>query len=260
MPEITKHVETMFSYSDLQTTDLESAMTFYTSLFGWDVDEQPMGPGQVYAMFKRNGKTVSAASLQPEQQKEMGIPPMWSTYFTVFDLDNRTKEAEQGGGTIHAGPFDVFDAGRMSVIMEPAGSVFCLWEPKDNIGAEVMNEPNTLTWAECISNDVGKSREFLTTLFGWEAEAMDSPEGGTYTLLKKDDRPACGLMDPPGEMPSFWLNYFAVADCDATVAKARELGAQIQREPTANPGVGRFALISDPQGAGFGILEPEPQS
>jgi uncharacterized protein len=256
MPEITKHVETMFSYSDLQTTDLDGAKRFYTGLFGWDVDDQPMGEGQVYSMFKKNGKTTAAAALQQQQQIDAGAPPAWNAYFTVYDLDNRTKEAEQAGGTIHAGPFDVFDSGRMSVISDPNGAFFCLWQPKKNIGAEVMGEPNTLTWTEVMASDLDKAKTFYTELFGWSAEPFG--EDGSYVVYKKDDQYVCGSMLPPGPMPSFWLIYFAVENADDAVAKARELGATIQREATPIPTVGRFALITDPQGAGFGVLEPAP--
>ena len=263
MPQIDKHVETMFSYSDLQTTDLDAATSFYTQLFGWDVDEQPMGDSMVYAMFKKDGRTAAAASLQPAQQREMGIPPMWSTYFTVSDVDSRTKEAERAGGTIHAGPFDVFDAGRMSVIQDPNGAVFCLWQAKDNIGAEVMNEPNTLTWTECTAPDVAKGRAFYTELFGWGFDEQDMGGGLNYTVFTKDgaDNPVCGLMPPPVEgMPAFWLVYFSVESCDDTAARAKELGADVKNGPTDIPNVGRFAIIADPQGATFGILEPDPEA
>ncbi len=260
MPVITKHVETMFSYSDLQTTDLDAAKAFYTGLFGWDVEEFPMGPDGVYAMFRLNGKTVAAASTQPQQQRDAGVPPTWSTYFTVYDLENRTKEAERAGGTIHAGPFDVFGAGDMSVISDPNGAFFCLWQPKDNIGAEVMGDPNTLAWTELVATDVDKARKFYTELFGWDTQDMGEEFGG-YVVCKKGEEQVCGIMAPPApNMPSFWLNYFAVANCDDGVAKAKELGATIQRDTTPIPTVGRFALISDPQGAGFAILEPESQT
>lgn len=56
------------------------------------------------------------------------------------------------------------------------------------------------------------------------------------------------------------MSYFAVANCDDAVAKAQELGAEIKMPTTPIPGVGRFALLSDPQGSGFAVLEPEPQT
>ena len=261
MPEITKHVETMLSYVDLQTTDLEGAKAFYTKLFGWDVEEVPMGEGAVYAFFKKNGRTAAAAALQQPEQREAGIPPLWNTYFTVSDVDNRTKEAEQAGGTILAQPFDVFDSGRMSVIADPNGAVFSMWQATNHIGAEVMNEHGSLTWAECMGDDVDKGRKFYTELFGWNTQEMPTPEGGTYIIFRKDERPVVGLMGKPmPEMPSFWLNYFFVDDCAAIVKAATDLGSTTQVDTTPVPGVGKFAILIDPQGAGFGVLEPEPQS
>ncbi|MCA1840698.1 MAG: VOC family protein [Actinomycetota bacterium] len=260
MPEITKHVETMFSYADLSTTDLQGAKKFYTELFDWQVEDVPMGPNDFYAIFKKNGKTTAAAANQRKEQADAGVPAMWNTYFTVTDVDSRSKEAERAGGTIHAGPFDVFESGRMSVISSPSGAFFSLWQAKNDIGAQVMNEPNTLTWTECVSTDIQKDRAFFTELFGWDAEEMPEPSGGVYVLLRKEEQSVCGLMPVPAEgMPSFWLNYFNVADCEASVDKARKLGATIQRETTPIPGIGRFALVNDPQGAGFGLLEPEPR-
>ncbi|HET7483464.1 MAG TPA: VOC family protein [Actinomycetota bacterium] len=262
MPEISKHVETMYSYADLATTDLRGAIDFYTGLFGWDVDEVPLGEsGQVYAIFKKNGKTTAAAADQQPQQREAGVPPMWNTYFTVYDVDNRTKEAERAGGTIHAGPFDVFDNGRMSVIQDPNGAFFSIWQPATSIGAEVMHEHGALTWTESVQTDIEKGRAFYGELFGWDFDSMGMGDGKTYTVCKKDDVNVCGLMEPLGpDMPSFWLNYFAVDDCGAAVAAARDLGAQIMRDATPIPGVGTFGLINDPQGAGFGVLQGEPAS
>jgi predicted enzyme related to lactoylglutathione lyase len=225
------------------------------------VDEVPLGEGQMYAMFKKAGKTVAAASNQQAAQREAGVPPMWNAYFTVYDLDDRTKVAEQAGGTVHAGPFDVFDSGRMSVVQDPSGAFFSMWEPKESIGSEVMNEPNTLTWTESVQQDIAAGRKFYSDVFGWDFDLMDMGDGKTYSVCKVGDERVAGLMEPLGpDMPSFWLIYFEVSDCEAAVDKARDLGAQIMRETTPIPGVGRFALINDPQGAGFGFLEGQQES
>lgn len=260
MPEISQHVETMLSYTDLQTTDPGAAKEFYAELFGWEVTELPMGDGQFYVQFKKGGKTVAGASEQQQQQRDSGTPPMWNTYFTVLDVDNRTKEAERAGGTILVEPFDVFDAGRMSVIADPNGAVFSLWQAKEDIGAQVMNEHATLTWAECMGTDVEKGRAFYTDLFAWDPDVMQSPTAGPYIVFRKDGQAAAGLMGVPDPaMRSSWLNYFFVDNCDDAVAKVRELGGGIMRPTTPIPGVGRFAVVGDPQGAVFGLLEPEPQ-
>ncbi len=185
---------------------------------------------------------------------------MWTTYFTVYDVDALTRAVEEAGGTVHAGPFDVFDAGRMSVIADPNGAFFALWEPREHIGAEIMAEADSLTWAECYATDVQKGRSFYRRLFGWTFDEMDMGGGLAYTVFKKpgNDNSVCGLAPTMGEgMPSFWLVYFQVDGCDATASSASELGGQVKTSPTDIPGVGRFAIIEDPQGATFGILEPD---
>lgn len=259
MPEITKHDDGMFSYSDLQTTDDRAALDFYTKLFGWTIEEQPMGEGQTYYMPQKNGKTVGGLSQQQDEQRASGVPPMWNSYFTVSDVDLKAKEVESAGGTVLAPPFDVFDAGRMAVVSDPAGGVFSIWQAKQSIGAEVMHEANTLTWTELHSTDPDRARTFYSDVFGWTHDEMDMGDGAVYTVFKVGERPVCGLFKQMTEgLPSFWLVYFNVDDCKATTEQARSQGAQVMMGPEAVPGVGVISVVTDPQGASFGLLEPEP--
>ncbi len=259
MPDINEHQEGMFSYADLQTSDLDAATAFYTDLFGWKTDDQPMSedPADIYRMFTKNGRGVCAASKQRPEQAAAGVPPMWNVYFSVDDVDLKAKEAEAAGGTVHAQPFDVFDAGRMAVIADPAGAFFCMWQPKENIGAYVMHEPNTLTWAESGSTDPDKAKAFYTQLFGWTYEDQDMGEGGPYTVFSLDGGFAAGLMKSQLPM-SYWSIYFAVEDCKALTKKASEAGAQVMMDAQNIPGVGLVTVAADPQGAMFGMIEPEP--
>ena len=258
MPNIDHHKEGAFSYADLQTSDLDAATKFYTELFGWGIDDQPMSedPNDIYRMFTKNGRGVCAASKQPTQQAEAGVPPMWNTYFTVEDVDLKAKEAEAAGGTVHAPPFDVFEAGRMAVISDPAGAFFCLWQAKENIGSYVMFEPNTLDWPECGTKDIEAARKFYSTLLGWTFEETDMGEGQKYTVFQLGGESMAGMMAT--EMPkSYWSIYFRVEDCKAMTEKARSMGAQVGLEPTTAPGVGTFSMLGDPQGAMFGLIQPE---
>lgn len=261
MPEMNKHEEGTFSFADLQTTDLDAATNFYTDLFGWKTDDQPMSedPGDIYRMFTKNGRGICAASKQPPQQAAAGVPPMWNIYFTVEDVDLKAKEAESAGGTVHAPPFDVFDVGRMAVIADPAGAFFCLWQPKQSIGAYTMHEANTLDWAESGSTDVAKAREFYNQVLGWTSEDQDMGEGMVYTVFSIGDENVAGMM--PSQMPmSYWSMYFQVDDCKGMTNKAKSLGAQVMMEPTSAEGVGTFAVLADPQGAMFGMIQPEEET
>ena len=207
-------------------------------------------PIGTYSLFEKNGKVVAAAYEQAPDQKAQGMPAMWSTYFTVADVDLRTKEAEAAGGTVIAQRFDVEDAGRMSVIADPAGAVFCLWQAKNNIGAELMNEPNTLGWAECASTDVDKARGFYLEVMDWTHEEMDMGSQGMYTVFSADGTNSCGLYAQTEEgAPSSWLVYFDVADCEASTKSLRGLGGTVLVPPTMVPGIGTFWVALDPQGA-----------
>jgi predicted enzyme related to lactoylglutathione lyase len=261
LPEITKHEEGAFSYSDLQTTDLDSATTFYTDLFGWKTDDVPMSeqPGEIYRQFTKNGKIVCAAANQRPEQVQAGAPPMWNVYFTVDDVDLKAKEAEAAGGTVHVPPFDVFDAGRMTVISDPAGAYFCLWQPKESIGSYVMHEANTVDWAESGSTDVPKARDFYKQVMGWTHEDMNMTEGPTYTLFSAAGEYVAGLM--PSQMPmSYWSMYFQVEDCPGMTNKAKSLGAQTMLENMTVEGVGTMSICTDQQGAMFGMIQPEQTS
>jgi predicted enzyme related to lactoylglutathione lyase len=79
----------------------------------------------------------------------------------------------------------------------------------------------------------------------------------TYTEWQLGEKTVGGMMpqdgDTPAGMPSFWLTYFAVADTDASLKQAEELGASMVMAPMDIP-TGRFAVVKDPHGALFGII------
>ena len=156
-------------------------------------------------------------------------------------------------------PFDVMDVGRMAVIQDPQGAVVAVWQARKHVGAGVLDEPGALCWTELMTTDTNAASRFYTGLFGWTAEAM--PMGpAAYTLFKRGEKSAGGMMaiaPEMGPMPPSWLGYFAVVDCDESVAKAIMLGGKVAVSPTDVPGVGRFSVLHDPQGATFAIVGQE---
>jgi predicted enzyme related to lactoylglutathione lyase len=194
--------------------------------------------------------------LSPDMQAG-GMPPVWSTYVTVADVDASTTKVKELGGAVLNGPMDVMDAGRMTVAADPTGAVFCLWEAKESIGAQVVNEPCSLTWNELMTPDIDAAKSFYGALLGWKPETMNmGGDGPPYTVWMLGDGGIGGAMPPPMDgMPAFWGVYFAVADCDATVTKAQELGAQVLNGPMDVPEVGRMAALMDPQGAAFSVIK-----
>jgi predicted enzyme related to lactoylglutathione lyase len=157
-----------------------------------------------------------------------------------------------------APPFDVMDAGRMAILQDPTGAAFQIWEPRKHIGAKIMNEPGALCWSELTTRDTKAAERFYTQMFGWTAK-HNAPSAVTeYTQFDKNGQPGVGMMAMPGEMPlsvpSYWMPYFQVADCDASTAKARELGASLMVGPKDIPSTGRFSICRDPQGAMFALF------
>jgi len=246
-----------FCWVELATSDGEAAKKFYTELFGWTANDNPMGPDMVYTMLQLNGKDVGALYKMQSEMTSQGIPPHWLSYASVNSADDSAAKAKELGGTLMKGPFDVMDFGRMAVIQDPTGAVFALWQPGTQKGAGVVNVPNSLCWNELATPDTAKAGEFYTELFGWAKDTKDMG-GMSYTSFMNGDRPAGGMYSPTpemGEIPPNWLAYFAVDDADAKLAKANELGATTIAPAMDIPGVGRFAVIQDPQGAVFGIIK-----
>ena len=251
MPERTSHKPGTLSWADLATSDQDGAKAFYGQLLGWDYDEQPIGEGQTYSMAKLGGRSAAAISTQQADESAAGIPPHWNVYVTVDDVDAVTGSVSEHGGNVLAGPFDVFDAGRMSVTAGPDGAVLCLWQPGTSIGAEGVNEPGALSWADTATSDADAAQAYYSALLGWRYEQMS--EEPPYWVIYNGDRSNGGMTVPPPGVPPNWYPYFAVDDVDGAMQAAKDAGGNPFVGPVDVPS-GRFALIQDPQGAAFAVL------
>jgi hypothetical protein len=257
MQEITEYAPGTFCWVELATTDGEAAKKFYTGLFGWSSTDSPIGPGMVYTMLKLDGKDVGALFKMTEEMTSQGVPPNWLSYVAVKSADETADKAKSLGAALMKEPFDVMDVGRMSVIQDPTGAVFAIWQAGTHAGAGIKDVPNSFCWNELGTKDTTKAGEFYTGLFGW-GKKVQQMGPMTYTSFMNGDRPAGGMYEPPpemGEVPPHWLVYFAVDDTDGKVSKAKELGATIIAPPMDIPDTGRMAIIKDPQGAAFGIIK-----
>jgi hypothetical protein len=189
---------------------------------------------------------------------EEGAAPSWSTYVTVDDADRAIARAREHGAVVVVEPMDVLDAGRTAVFLDPTGARLSVWQPKQHQGAQLVNEPNALCWNELATRDINTAKDFYKAVFGWVGDT-NAFEGTTYTEWKLDDRSVGGMIqideDWPDEIPSHWIVYFHVDDCDVAAARAEELGGKVAVPPTDIP-PGRFAVISDPQEAMFSIIQP----
>jgi predicted enzyme related to lactoylglutathione lyase len=265
MSERTEYAPGTPSWVDNTSDDPATAARFYSELFGWETEDvmPAEAPGE-YHMARVRGKDVAALGSQPME----GAPAVWNTYVTVDDVEAAAKRVKEAGGTVHMEPFDVMEAGRMAVLADPAGAVFMAWKPNQSIGAYIVNEPNTLSWNELATRDPAGAKEFYGKVLGWQANEMDFA-GGKYTIWYppgvevEQGNGVGGMIEMdeqfPADLPPHWLVYFAVADTDATAAKAGELGGSTMVEPFDAEGVGRIAVLGDPNGAGFAVITTSPR-
>jgi predicted enzyme related to lactoylglutathione lyase len=244
---------------DLGSRDLDAAAAFYKALFGWEF--QSMGPESGgYGVFQLAGQTVAA--LGPLQGD--ATQPAWTVYFETADADATTKAVEQAGGSVRFTPMDVLDQGRLAGYTDPGGAEFSVWQPGANKGLDRVGA-GALCWTELYTPDAKEAKRFYGTVFSWDTEDMPLPgDSGTYTVVSRSgggqEGSHGGIMQLGTDMlpdgVGYWQPYFAVADCDATVATATQRGGTVLMPATDMEDIGRIALLKDPEGAHFALLTP----
>jgi len=250
-----------FCWFELATSDQAAAKRFYSAIFGWQAVDSPMAPGEIYTIFKIDGRDAAAGYTLRPGQRAQGVPPNWMVYVLVKNVDDSAARAKRSGGTVLVDPFDVMDAGRMSVIQDPTGGIFCIWQMLKSGGTGIADVPGTAVWVDIGVTDQAKGAKFYSDLFGWkmvEGESMKPASPGGYYHIVNAREMIGGI--PPAEYrapgaPSQWLIYFKVGDCDGTVAKVQSLGGRVVVPTTTMENVRKYAVLADPQGAVFAIVE-----
>jgi len=248
----------LFGWVDNTSPDVEASRAFYEGLFGWTSIDTPMPGGPTYTQFYKDGKLVAGLGPMLDDMRAAGVPPLWSSYVIVTDAAAITKAAEAAGGQVVMPAMDILTQGRMAMISDPSGATLGVWEPIDHQGAEMFNEPGSLTWNELQSRNLEPAKAFYTDVFGWRWVDGQVPGADYYVgnldAKSGDDKSNCGAMPMPDMVPpsapSMWMVYFAVADCDESVARAQQLGGTVFLPPM-DMGPGRFAGVTDPVGAMF---------
>jgi predicted enzyme related to lactoylglutathione lyase len=254
---ITTAVTNKPAWVDLATSDAAAARDFYARLFGWnlEVSADPQYGG--YATAKVGDRSVGG--IGPKQGDE--APTAWSLYIGTDDADELARRVQAAGGTVIAPPFEVGDQGRMAVFQDPSGAFISGWQ-----GAQptqfISGVPNAFGWAELNARGLERAVAFYEAVFGWTHSTSPFGEGQEYTQFESDGVSIAGALEMspqiPAGTPSYWMIYFTVADVDGAYRKALDLGARELVSPQDFPG-GRFAIVSDPQGATFGLMSAPEQ-
>ena len=221
-------------------TPVDAGTPFYAGVLGWNVTQEAGFP----PTFVAPGGAV--AHIQPP---EAG-PPSWCSFLAVDDVDARTARAVQYGATILVPPTDL-PVGRFSVVATPSGGVFGLYQPaeQDELAAP---GPGSIHWVELESADLDRDVAWFVSVFGFSVQVREMATGPVH-VLEAGDTPRASIV--PATEGSRFTAWVEVADLDATLARVGEHGGATLGDPASDPAVGRMAVVADPGGARFGLVQ-----
>jgi len=261
-PASTEHHAGKAVFVELVTPDLSAAKQFYGGLFGWTFREQQAG-GARYAQAYLEGLPV-AGLFHKELNAASQRRPAWLTFFSVADVDAAKKLALQNGAKVLFEPRDAPDRGREAVFADPQGAVFAVLASGSGDPPDVLAGEGEWIWSSLITSDPEHAAAFYQKLFNYEVFELPAAPGVEHLLFSSGDYARASVNSLPAERPKaypHWLNFVRVADADQSAAKVLALGGRVLVAPHADRQGGKVAVVADPQGATFGLLEwPEGES
>jgi predicted enzyme related to lactoylglutathione lyase len=243
-------------FVELVTPDLATAKQFYAGLFGWTFRDIQTG-GIEYAEAFLNGRPV-AGLVRKEVTSSERPQPAWLSFFAVADVDNTKKVALQKAAKVLFEPHSIPDRGRQAVLADPQGAVFAILASSSGDPPDVLAAPGEWIWSSLITSEPGTAAAFYQTLFDYEVFELPASENAQHLLLASDNYARASVNTLPAKRPDVhprWLNYIRVEDTVKMTAKVVALGGRVLVEPRIDRHGGKVAVVADPLGAPFGLLE-----
>lgn len=246
-----------FCWVDLTTTDKQSAIDYYSELFGWT--NMPSSSIVHYDMFLLNKKAVAAINEMPEEVKSLqSSSPYWMAHIAVENIEKSLNRVEELGGTLISNAInEAGDNGLFAVIQDPEGAILGLWQGINHYGFAYSNINSSFCWSEHASRNSNISIPFYEQLFSWSSKTEnfgDLP----YTTFYFNERPVAGLYIMGSDManiPCHWLPYFMISNIDTAIAITHKYNGKLLIPKTFIEHIGFFSVISDPQGGVFGLIQ-----
>ncbi len=232
---------------DYNAPDFDQAKSFYAGVLGWSyTDPEPEYAGYVTCLVHDR----EAAGIGPQQDPSM--PTAWTTYFATDDVDAAVSRISGAGGSVALPAMDVGPMGRMAIAVDPQGHPFGLWQAGSQPGVRIYNEPGALVWNEAAVDDPEDARAFYAEVFGFRFDEVEGADG--YTTFATGDRPLGGLGGHQEGSPKGWATCFSVASTDDAVAAVERGSGKVTMAAMDTP-FGRFAVVEDPWGAAFSVMQ-----
>ncbi|NEK59103.1 VOC family protein [Geodermatophilus sabuli] len=234
---------------DYGAADVDAAKEFYGQLLGWEYSGGDPEFGG-YLNASRNGR--AASGLGPLTGE--GDSPAWTTYFATDDAAATADRIRGAGGQVVVEPMEVGPMGTMVIAVDPQGNAFGLWQGGSHTGAQVYGEPGAYVWNEAAVEDTEAARAFYSAVFGFTYEAVTMEGETDYTTFSTGGDPLGGLGGVHPGLPKGWTTCFGVASTDESVAAVQAAGGKVLL-PAEDTEFGRFAVLEDPWGAPFSVME-----
>jgi predicted enzyme related to lactoylglutathione lyase len=249
-----------FIWYELMTPDTEAAARFYGFVVGWTAApfENAAMP---YTIFETNGRGVGGMMELTDEFARSGIPPNWTGYVAVDNVDETVRKIDAEGGSIMRPAEDIPEVGRFAVVKDPDGAVLCIMTPlpMDNQPPEAAPDaPGHVGWSELFTDDVERASTFYGSVFGWTKDHdMDMGEMGPYRIFAYKGKAIGGMMKRLPQVPvCHWGYYFNVDAIDQAVTRVSTGGGQVINGPMEVPGGSWIVNCLDPHGAYFSLVAP----
>jgi len=250
-------------FVELVTPDLNASEKFYGGLFGWTFRDI-QSDGIAYAQASLDGVPVAGLIQRPIPADEHR-QPAWLSFIAVRDVDAAKDTAVQQGAKVLFEPHTIPDRGREAVFADPQGAVFAVLASSSGDPPDVLADPGEWIWSSLITSDPDKDAAFYQTLFDYDVFEMSANDSGAqHLLLASDNYARASANSLPANKPTIhphWLNFVRVDDTAKTTAKLVALGGRVLVEPHVDRHGGMVAVVADPAGAPFGLIEwPDTES
>jgi uncharacterized protein len=242
----------VFFWLGLATSDQSAATAFYTEMFGWQSERLPASELGTYTALRLDGRDVAILYRQTREARAARAAPHWTPFVSVENVDVLAGRARELGGALLREPLDFVGAGRVAALRDPAGGILSLLQPRADVGSGLVDRIGGLCWHELVSADVDRAKSFYGELLGWEYEAGSSG----LTTITNAGRRVGTIRELRGakDVTAGWIPYFGVGGAKDAAAKVERNGGRILTASAEGP-IGRTALLADPQGVTFGVLE-----
>ena len=244
-------------WADLVTPDIVAAKRFYGSLFGWSFNDIHVGDSD-YSVARLDGRPVGGL-YQPHTGAGEQRQPAWLTFISVRDVDEAQRSILAHGGKLLTPPRLYADRGRQAVFADPQGAVFAVLQSSSGDPEDLLAEPGEWIWSSVMARDPDQDAAFYQNVFGYEVFELPGADGATHIVLSTDDVARASLNTLPAggtaKRHPHWLNFVRVTSATDTAARVESLGGRVLVQPFRDRHGGLVAVVADPAGAPFGLLE-----